>query len=208
MKRSICAIILAAGTSSRMGRPKQLLPLGNRTLLEHTIQRLLKEDFSEVIAVIGHQSEVIKEMIPIHNERFRWVENVAYLTGQSSSLQVGIESLQKHHSHIMVFLSDLPFIEEQTIRLIYQTGLNRIQETVEPFVIRPMYEVVPGHPVFFGNINKNLFAGLQGDRGGKAIMKKIADHQLVQVDDPGILSDVDTPEDYEEAKKKWRGLYE
>lgn len=65
MNTSISAIILAAGTSSRMGKPKQILPLGNRAILEHVIQRSLAEDFSEVIVVIGHEAETIKNMITI-----------------------------------------------------------------------------------------------------------------------------------------------
>lgn len=208
MRPSICAIILAAGTSSRMGQSKQLLPFGNRALLEHTIQRLLDEDFAEVIAVIGHESEAIKEMILLNNERFRWVENEVYLTGQSSSLRVGIENLQNDHSNVMVFLGDLPFIQEETIQLIYQSGVQRMQESEEPFVIRPTFKEAPGHPVFFGNIDKKLFIQLEGYSGGKAIMKKIADQLVLPVKDSGIVYDIDTPEDYVEAKRKWRNAHE
>ncbi|WP_153731528.1 nucleotidyltransferase family protein [Sporosarcina obsidiansis] len=208
MKPSICAIILAAGTSSRMGKPKQLLPLGEQSLLERTIHRLVDEDFSEVIAVIGHEAKAIKEKISIKNERFRWIENEAYLTGQSSSLKTGIVSLKEHHSHAMVFLGDLPFISDETIRLIYQTGVDRLKEYGESFVIRPTYKEVPGHPVFFGNINRHHFAQLQGDTGGKSIMKRIPHHILLEVEDEGILMDVDSPEDYVEAKRRWRGYHE
>lgn len=208
MNSSICAIILAAGTASRMGKPKQLLPLGDLALLEHTINRLVNENFTEVITVIGYEAINIKNRIPIDNERFRWVENEAYLTGQSSSLRVGIESLQKHHTNVMVFLGDLPFIQAETIRLIYKFGVDRMKENEEAFVIRPTYKEVPGHPVFFGHINKHHFAQLQGDNGGKPIMKRISNHILLEVEDPGILFDVDTPEDYVEAKKKWRRNHE
>ncbi|MCZ2258183.1 nucleotidyltransferase family protein [Sporosarcina sp. G11-34] len=201
MNTSICALILAAGTSNRMGKPKQLLLLGNRTILEHVIHHSLEKDFSEVIAVIGHETEMIKKVISIDDKRFRWVENADYLSGQSASLRIGIESLREHHSNIMVFLGDLPFTSTETIRLIYQSGVARMKESEEAFMIRPTHKGVSGHPVFFGNIDRNLFAQLQGDKGGKTIMNKISDHILLDVDDHGILFDVDTPSDYVEAKR-------
>lgn len=201
MNPSICAIILAAGTSSRMGKPKQMLRLGNRALLEHVIHRSLQENFSEVIAVIGHEANTIKENVLIDSEHFRWVENEDYQSGQSSSLKKGVASLKEHHSNVMVFLGDLPFLSTETIRAIYQCGAERIRETDAPFIIRPTYNKVAGHPVFFGNIDRYLFEQLQGDTGGKAIMNQISDRISLGVEDKGILFDVDTPAQFEEAKK-------
>ena len=201
MNATVCAIILAAGTSSRMGKPKQLLTLRDQTILEHVIQRTLNEDFSEIITVIGHEAKTIKKMIPVDHKRFRWVVNEAYLTGQGSSLKVAIENLQKHHSHIMVFLGDLPFITAETVRLIYKSGVDRLKETEEAFIVRPTNKGVSGHPVFFGNINRDYFSQLQGDKGARSIMSKVSDHVRLEVEDRGILFDVDTPEDYANAKK-------
>ncbi|MCG7334695.1 nucleotidyltransferase family protein [Sporosarcina sp. ACRSM] len=200
MNPSICAIILAAGTSSRMGKTKQMLSLGNDPILEHVINCSLHENFSEVIAVIGHEANTIKENILIDSERFRWVVNESYLSGQSSSLKVGIESLKEVHPNLMVFLGDLPFLSTKTIRTIYQHGAKRLEETDAPFMIRPMYNGEVGHPVFFGNIDRHLFARLQGDTGGKAIMHQISDRIFLKVEDEGILFDVDTLADYQKAK--------
>lgn len=207
MKPSICAIILAAGTSSRMGKPKQMLPLGNDPILEHVINCSLHENFSEVIAVIGHEANTIKENIVIDSERFRWVVNESYLLGQSSSLKVGVEDLKKHHSNIMVFLGDLPFLSTKTIHAIYRHGAKRLEETDAPFIIRPMYNGDVGHPVFFGNIDRHLFSQLQGDTGGKAIIHQISDRIFLKVEDDGILFDVDTLADYEKAKKIAKHLF-
>ena len=85
--------------------------------------------------MIGHEAKAIKKVILIDNQRFRWVENEAYLSGQSTSLKVGIESLQEQQSNIMVFLGDLPFISAETIRLIYKTGMDKMKETDEGFSI-------------------------------------------------------------------------
>ncbi|MHA6261326.1 nucleotidyltransferase family protein [Sporosarcina sp. CAU 1771] len=204
MNQSISALILAAGTSSRMGEPKQLLRLGDSLLLEHTIYRLLNERFAEVLAVIGHQAEEIRTRVQIDNTSFKWIENKDYLTGQSSSLKKGVEYLKEDHSNAMVFLSDLPFISEETVDLIYKAGKIQMNKSETPFVIRPTYKNVPGHPVFFGNINQNLFAELEGDTGGKSIMNRIPNRILIKVEDSGILFDIDTPDDYTKAKLKWR----
>jgi molybdenum cofactor cytidylyltransferase len=201
MNSAISAIILAAGTSSRMGKMKQILALGDQTILEHVIHRTLVEDFSEVIVVVGHEAKAIRNAISIDNQRFRWVENEAYLSGQSTSLKLGIESLQEQQSNIMVFLGDLPFISAETIRLIYKTGMDKMKETDEAYTIRPTYKGISGHPVFFGNRNRDLFTQLHGDKGAKLIMDKIPNHIRLEVEDRGVLFDVDTPEDYAEAKR-------
>lgn len=199
-KGYVSAIILAAGTASRMGKSKQMLPLGERTLLEHVIHRTLSADFAEVLTVIGHEAEAIQKIIAIDDQRFRWIVNGAYRAGQSTSLKLGIENVQDNGSTIMVFLGDLPFISDDTIRLIYQAGVDQLTVSAEPFSIRPIYQGVAGHPVFFGNCTGDLFAALQGDKGAKAMMDKIPNHIRLEVEDSGILFDVDTPEDYTKAK--------
>jgi molybdenum cofactor cytidylyltransferase len=128
MNTSICAVILAAGTSSRMGQPKQLLELKGRLLLEHVIQTASAANFSEIITVIGCEADKIQKSILIEDSRFRWVFNEDYLSGQGSSLKAGILNAEDHHSGIMVFLGDLPFIKESTIQSIYQSGKDRLKK--------------------------------------------------------------------------------
>lgn len=201
MKQSISAIILAAGTSSRMGRLKQILALGDSTILEHVIVKTLEERFSEIITVIGYEASTVKKAISVRDPRFRWVVNGGYGSGQSTSLKLGIENLPENDASFMVFLGDLPFISAATIHSIYASGKDRGKVTSEPFIIQPEYKGIAGHPVFFGNISNHFFSSLKGDRGAKSIMKKVKDHRRLAVDDRGILFDVDTPEDYVKAKR-------
>ncbi|WP_066291028.1 nucleotidyltransferase family protein [Bacillus sp. FJAT-29937] len=196
---SICAVILAAGTSSRMGRPKQLLELNGLPLLEHVIRAALSGNFSEIITVIGCEADKIQKAISIEDPRFRWVINEDYLSGQGSSFKTGILNAGDTHSGVMVFLGDLPFISESTVQSIYQTGKGMFKVQHESFVIQPEYSGITGHPVFFGHPDRNLFMEIQGDRGAKAIMNKIPHRKSITVDDRGILFDIDTPEAYEEA---------
>lgn len=201
MSSSICAIILAAGSSTRMGKPKQLLLLNGRPLLEHVILGVAACEFSEIIAVVGHEAEQIQKAIPIKDPRFSWVVNPAYSSGQSSSLKSGMAHAGKHHDGIMVFLGDLPFILESTIQSIFLSGTKMLFESGESFIIQPNYCGVMGHPVFFGNIARELFMPLHGDKGAKAIMENIPCRKQFLVEDEGILFDIDTSEAYEKAKK-------
>lgn len=199
MKQHISALILAAGMSTRMGRPKQLLELDGSYLLEKVICQVLSEDFSKILTVIGHEAEHIQACICIDDQRFHWVVNPDYISGQGSSLKHGIQGIEKDHAAVMIFLGDLPFISKETVQLILQHGLNLLYELQEPFVVQPSFKGIPGHPVFFGNIQKEVFEELKGDHGAKIIMKKIVHRKHIALNDPGVLSDIDTPEDYEQA---------
>lgn len=199
---SISAIILAAGTSTRMGEPKQLLKLKERPLLEHAIRTAASVNFSEIITVIGYEASLMQTSIIIDDPRFRWVMNEDYLSGQASSLKVGFSHVEKDAAGVMVFLADLPFISQNTVHSIYQTGIELLNKITESFIVQPKYKGVTGHPAFFGNPNREMFMKLQGDRGAKPLIHTIAHRQILPVDDPGILFDIDTPKAYEEAKKQ------
>lgn len=202
METNICAVILAAGRSSRMGTLKQLLPLAGRPILEHVIQRVLEENFSKVIAVIGCQADAIQQAIYIDDDRFQWVINKDYQLGQSSSLKLGLDHLAPNDMNVMVFLGDLPFITKETVHSIYETGRTMLTAYSEPFVLRPDYKGRAGHPVFFGRVEKGFFHRLQGDEGAKPLLKTIQTHRYIRVQDEGVVFDIDTPAAYEQAKEK------
>lgn len=202
MNSTISAVILAAGSSSRMGEPKQILGLGQSTILEHVIQLALKEDFAEVITVIGNEAQLIQDTIRIEDPRFKWVINEEYLAGQSTSLKAGIGGTSELHGHVMVFLGDTPFITSDTIQKVLQRAENKFLNGRESFVIRPTHQGVAGHPVFFGNVDKSVFAQLQGDTGAKPLFARFDEYVQVEVEDDGILFDVDTKEQYTDAKKR------
>lgn len=205
MEHPISAVILAAGTSSRMGTAKQLLPLAGRPMLEHVITRVLAEGFTEVIAVIGHRAQDIQQAISIEDSRFKWVINEEYGMGQATSFKLAVSSITKHHPAMMVFLGDLPSVSASTIRGVRMKGEAMLAELQEPFVIRPQYGEVAGHPVFFGHINRELFRQVDGDRGAKDLMKEIPVRVSYPTEDTGILQDIDTPEAYEKARKEYAG---
>ncbi|RWR11957.1 nucleotidyltransferase family protein [Siminovitchia fortis] len=204
MMEQTSAIILAAGTSSRMGTAKQLLPLGDRPILAHVIEHVLAENFSEVIAVIGHEAEAIRRAIPVKDDRFRWILNEDYRQGQGTSLKLGISQMSERHSSVMVFLADLPFISQKTIHDIYTQGNAMLQDMDAPFVVQPSFQGTAGHPVFFGHVKTEWFQQVEGDQGAKAIMGRFSIRKRVPVEDRGVLYDIDTPEAYEAALQNYR----
>jgi molybdenum cofactor cytidylyltransferase len=203
METGVFALILAAGTSSRMGTPKQLLDWGNMPLLEQVIRKTMRFPFSEIIAVVGHRAEEVQRLIRIEDDRFRWVVNRDYASGQSTSLLAGLASGGSRHHSAMVFLGDQPLISEGTIRRILESGLEQLRafREPEPVVVRPSFRDVPGHPVFLGNIRSMNLAGLKGDCGAKEVLRTIRHRIILSVEDPGVVLDIDTPQDYESARQ-------
>jgi molybdenum cofactor cytidylyltransferase len=198
---NISALILAAGSSQRMGQPKQLLEFDGKHLLENVINLALSFPFSEVIAVIGNQADQIQRLIKIDDDRFRWIVNHNYADGQSVSLSKGIKEVGEH-VFMMVFLGDQPLIREETIWTVMETGVKKSTQYVNtPYVIQPSFNEKPGHPVFFGNLSLHDFSRVEGDQGARALIKNLESRCLVPVQDAGILIDIDTPEQYEKAKK-------
>lgn len=198
--RQICAVILAAGMSSRMGEAKQLVSLHGRYLLEHVIRLALQEGFAQVLTVIGHEADRIQRSIQIEDTRLRWVINPMYRLGQSTSFTLGIRKALEAHSSAMVFLGDQPFVKSQTVHEVWSHGNQRMQDVQQPFVLQPAYREKPGHPVFFGNVNSALFENLAGDQGAKSIIATMHRRILLPVDDPGIHFDIDTQADLEKAQ--------
>ncbi|USG63363.1 NTP transferase domain-containing protein [Brevibacillus ruminantium] len=218
------AIILAAGTASRMGRTKQLLPLAGKLLLEHVISQVRRFPFSRIHTVIGHDAHLIQEQIYVDDRRFQWLLNPEFKEGLGTSLRKGlqevIEGIEQREAQssvqgaveaqlqanrkpewlgaaAMVFLADLPFIQENTISQIIARGLEQTQKDRRPFLIHPCYQDTSGHPVFWGNLQADVIKQIAGDRGGGGMRDVL--RMSVTVQDPGICTDIDTPEAYERA---------
>jgi molybdenum cofactor cytidylyltransferase len=198
MASNTLAIILAAGKSSRMGEPKQLLDFHGRYLLECVIKQTLAFPFSKVLTVIGHEAENIQRNIDIKNKRFQWVFSPEYSQGQSYSLKAGLKAIEDQ-SNVMVFLGDQPLITSESIRTVMEEGERQSKSETPPFSLQPTCDGKPGHPVFFGNIHKIDFSTLSGDQGAKNILKTMKTRIMLPLDDPGVLMDIDTKEDYQKA---------
>ena len=189
------ALVLAAGESARMGTPKALLPLGRGTFLSVICGRLAAAGADELVVVLGAHAEAVRDagVIP----RARIVVNEAYRDGQLSSLQCGLRSLSPAAGAALVTLVDHPLIEASTYR-----GLRDAGGKAPDLIFVAEYGGRGGHPVVFPRaVFDELFAAPR-DGGARAVVRKDPSRvRRVPFDDPGIVADIDTPEDYEQIKR-------
>lgn len=198
----VTAIVLAAGTSSRMGRTKQLLEYHGRPLLRHVVDNLRRSGVDKILVVLGHrQAEVAKtlEGLPL-----QMVINRDYASGLSSSVKAGLKALtgsgcdrrnpaaETGRQGVLFVLGDQPLLKPETINLLIDEFMRH------GGIVAPFYQGVRGNPVLFDLSFGAEFDSLQGDAGAREIIDRHPEAlHKIEVTDPGILLDVDTPEDWE-----------
>lgn len=191
----ISAILLAAGQSKRMGKLKQLIPLGNSTIVEQSIDNLLNSRVSEVIVVLGHEAEAIAQKIS--NRPVKIAINPAYIQGMTTSIVAGLKLVSDKAEAVMIALADQPFIDHQVInRLIDEFDTNKRG------IIIPNYQGRNGHPIIFDIKYKDeiLALGSQGQLSD-VVHRHSEDVLRIIVDSENILFDIDTVQDYEQARR-------
>jgi molybdenum cofactor cytidylyltransferase len=189
------AIILAAGMSSRMGAPKQLLQLDDRPLLQHVLDNVRASRVAEIILVLGFEARAIEQGIDTQN--LCVVINENFRQGMGTSLKAGLGSVDSQSQAALIVLADQPFVRSRTLdRLIAKHQAGRAQ------IVIPTYRGFRGNPVL---LDRSVFPevmALTGDVGCRAIF---GDHiegiVKLDVDDVGILLDIDRQSDFEELRK-------
>lgn len=195
----VSAVILAAGTSKRMGEAKQLLPLGESTLLAQTIENVRSAALDEIILVLGSHAETIERQLP-HPllERIKIVLNQSYGQGMASSLHAGLSAVDRDSSAALIVLGDQPFVRPQTLdQIVQEHRRSRAKIAI------PVYQGQRGNPVL---LDRSLFAeamALEGDVGCRAIFSRHLEEIVnVEVEDNGVLLDIDDPGDYQRLNAK------
>jgi molybdenum cofactor cytidylyltransferase len=193
----VSAVILAAGTSSRMGKTKQLLALGESTVLAQTLAHVQAAAFQEIILVLGASAEEIRGQLP-SLEDLKIVLNPAHQQGIASSLQAGLSAVDPNSDAALIILGDQPFIRPQTLhRIVEEYRRSQAQ------IVIPTHQGQRGNPVL---LDRSVFAevmALEGDVGSRAIFARHLDRIVnVEVEDDGVLLDLDDPADYERLKTK------
>ena len=190
-ERFVAGLVLAAGGSRRLGEPKQLLPFGSGTLLDHTVATARDCDFDQLIVAIGGSSERVRSAVDLSGAEV--VEYPGFGEGCSSSIAVALGALDPRADVLVLMLGDQPGVSTETVRAL----LDGRGEDTSFAVCR--YEDGRGHPLAFG---KQLFGELAELHGDKAVWKLMDRHEreLVEVPIAGsIPPDVDTRDDYEAA---------
>jgi molybdenum cofactor cytidylyltransferase len=187
----IAGLILAAGESSRMGAPKATLTYRGRTFLELIVQTLREAGLERIVVVLGHQAEDIQQQIKIGPAQV--VVNPDYRSGQTSSLQAGLRALiAEDLEAALLCLVDHPAVAAETVRRIVAT----FGQCGAPVVI-PTYQARRGHPVLIGRQVFNELLQLACDAGADSVVRRYRPAtQFVEVEDEGIVMDVDDRESY------------
>ena len=193
MPLRVSAILLAAGSSKRMGQPKQLLTLGNKTVIRHCLDNLAAAGIKDIVVVLSQRgSEILNSMkdLPV-----KIVFNENPESEMAESVRIGIRALSDSSTGVLVHLSDHPLVSVGTLKRLSQSHF----ETSDKIII-PLYKEKRGHPSLFPKpVISEIFVGLNLR---DIINRDSGRIKLLDVDDEGVILDMDTKEDYDEILKK------
>ncbi len=187
------AVVAAAGLSSRMGQFKPLLPLGNKTIIEHVVEHLQNAGARTVVVITGHNREaltpVVEKMgaLPLFNPDYA-------TTGMFESLKLGISYLKGRCDAFFIHPCDMPLVTVDTMRRQLDALASSQCHVVHPSYLGRKH----GHPVLFSSNTVDTLLAHDGEGGLRNAIRKIPGLRIdVAVGDQGILIDADRPEDYQ-----------
>lgn len=186
----IDGLVLSAGRSRRMGRPKALLPIDDETFIERTIRVLIEGGCREVFAVVPADAEEATRLAEQAGARI--VVNPEVDSDQATSLRLGLEAVGEETEAVAVLPVDHPLVSSETVLRL----LSKYREA-RPAIVRPVYCGVPGHPGIF---SRRLFPELLAPdlpEGAHTVIEAHRDEVMdVEVRDIGVTADIDSPDDY------------
>jgi molybdenum cofactor cytidylyltransferase len=225
----IWAVVLAAGESKRMGTQKLLLPFGDTTVVGAVVRTALASRANHVLAVLGADAGPVRRALehrtaapappeavqdhvaapkaapdrpgaasleaPPMSVRLSFTINEGYMSGMLSSVQAGFRALPADAKAAVVMLGDQPFLPSAVVDAVVaayrESGMG---------IVIPIFRGRRGHPVLIDLKYRDEVLGLDPADGLRQLMRAHpADIREIEVDDPGILRDLDTPEDYQDG---------
>ncbi len=194
-EEDVAAILLAAGLSTRMGTPKPLLPWDGRTLAEYQVAQLVAAGAAQVIVVTGHARAEVERVLA--GTEARLVHNPRYAEGRAGSVRVGAAAVQEPVAAVLTLNVDQPRPAELIRALIAAHLAGGAAITV------PVWAGRRGHPaVFAGTLLPELRAVTEEGEGLRAVRRAhTAQTREVDLGDPRVLVDINTPESYREARR-------
>jgi molybdenum cofactor cytidylyltransferase len=191
--KQTAGIILAGGSSTRFGRPKQLLKLKGKYLLEYVLDAALESQLTQVVLVLGHKHQGILQTLgacTIH-ERLQVIINHRHLEGQSRSLQAGLLKIRQAFPAAMFLLGDQPLLNSNTIDHM----LDRFRYSGKDICV-PVYKGKRGTPTIFNRVLYDQLMAIEGDIGARDIIRANPERVLdIEMDDPLCFFDIDSPKD-------------
>lgn len=197
--KAVAGLVLAAGASRRMGRPKQLLPLAGRPLLQHVLDAAAGSRLGEIVVVLGHEAEAVAAAVRLP-ARARVVRNPEYAEGQSTSLRRGLVATAEDAVAVAVLLGDQPEITSDVIDAVVAAFEEGGARAARPVWRDAEGRARPGHPVVLGRELWPTLMELDGDRGARELFAG-QPQWLREVAMAGVPpADVDDDEDYRRAR--------
>jgi molybdenum cofactor cytidylyltransferase len=192
----IACLLLAAGSSSRMGKPKMLLPFNGKTLLQHAIDEVNKLSDNKLLVVTGRHHDLTEKILL--EQKISFVENKNWEEGMGSSIQTGMQYILEKYSepeNVIILVCDQPYLSSS---LLLQ--LIAAQEQTGRGISVSAYDNTFGTPVLFTKKYFNQLVLFNGQAGAKKIVYQFIE-DTVAVDFPKGNIDIDTLEDYEQLLK-------
>lgn len=189
-------MILAAGESKRMGKPKLLLPFGEKTIIETVIENVIKSKVEKILVVLGSNRDKIEKKIKTFPVEI--AVNPNFRRGMLSSVQSGFQALPENTQAVLVVLGDQPAISSSVINKI----IDAFKKTGKGIVL-PVYKNERGHPVLIDIKYRGEVENLNPDLGLRSLVYNHPEDILeVEVETQNILQDIDYKEDYRREIKK------
>lgn len=195
----IAGLLLAAGASTRMGKPKQMLPAGGMTLLDRVLGQALNSDLDLVVLVLGFSSQKILHHLRAdrRHPKLQIIENKRFREGIGSSIIAGLSVVEKDYNHVMIILADMPHITTNLINHLlqsyFESGLPLGALKTKK---RRSHPVIISRP-FYSHLHE-----LKGDTGARELFTQYPERVcVVQTDNDFVDMDIDTREDYLKFKE-------
>lgn len=192
MKLSI--LILAAGNSSRLGYPKQLVEFEGQTLIERITEIALTVS-EDILIVLGGNAEMIKPTLERFEDTVSTIFNPDWHQGIGTSIRAGVEKLAPKSDLILILLSDQPFISKVLLQNMMQTFAN-----YQYPIVSCVYNQQLGVPMLFDKTVFKDLLNLKGEKGAKSFLS-LYENNISTIDFPQGIFDIDTIEDVEKLKK-------
>ena len=200
----LSGIVLAAGAARRMGRPKLLLPLDGRCVLQHVVDAAADSCLDALVVVLGAHAAAVRAALTLPADRaVRVTVNADYAQGQSTSLRAGLAALDPRTEAAAILLGDQPGVDSAVIDAVAAAFVAAGAVAARPVYETPAGERVPGHPVF---LHRRLWPALDALRGDAGARTVLAEHPewVLEVPVAGAPPvDIDTPEDYDRTVSRF-----
>jgi len=186
MKKNTCALVLAAGFSKRYGSDKRFS--GSEPLVIKTLKNIIN-NFENIYLVHRNEDEKLIELFK--NLSINLIKAPNNCIGLGTSIAAGFEYIlksQTKYESCAIFLADMPYIKDETIKDLKQQQNNNL-------IVRPMFEKIVGHPVIFGSDFFKELKSISGEEGAGCVIKKNHKYlNIISTQDSGVIEDIDYPE--------------